>query len=141
MTSSYQGISQGNRGFNPDPTPDYTAQIQRRNQELQRSIDRFNDSVNANDVARMANAQRAGEDMQALGQLSKTLGDVLGEVQKERIKKFQNQAKLLKAAGLDTPEKVEAARKEQDRQEEELRETNAELNNCLLYTSPSPRDS
>lgn len=128
MTSSYQGISQGNRGFNPDPTPDYTAQIQRRNQELQRSIDRFNDSVNANDAARMANAQRAGDDMKALGQLSQTLGYVLGEVQKERIKKFQNQAKLLKAAGLDTPEKVEAARKEQDRQEEELRETNAELN-------------
>ena len=128
MTSSYQGISQGNRGFNPDPTPNYTTQIQRRNQELQRSIDRFNDSVNANDAARMANAQRAGDDMKALGQLSKTLGDVLGEVQKERIKKFQNQAKLLKAAGLDTPEKIEEARKEQDRQEEELRETNAELN-------------
>ena len=128
MTSSYQGISQGNRGFDPDPTPDYTRQIQQRNQELQRSLDRFNDSVNANDAARMANAQRAGDDMKALGQLSKTLGTVLGEVQKKRIEKFQNQAKLLKAAGLDTPEKIEAARQEQDRQEEELRETTAELN-------------
>ena len=128
MTSSYQGISQGNRGFDPSPTPDYTSQIQQRNQELQRSLNRFNDSVNANDAARMANAQRAGDDMRALGQLSKTLGTVLGEVQKKRIEKFQNQAKLLKAAGLDTPEKVEAARQEQDRQEEELRETTAELN-------------
>jgi len=128
MTSSYQGISQGNRGFNPDPTPNYTTQIQRRNQELQRDIDRFNTSVNANDAARLVNAEMAGDGMKALGQLSKTLGDVLGEVQRERIKKFQNQAKLLKAANLDTPEKIEAARKEQDRQEKELRETNAELN-------------
>lgn len=128
MTSSYQGISQGNRGFNPSPTPDYTRQIQQRNQELQRSLDRFNDSVNANDAARLANAQMAGDGMKALGQLSQTLGTVLGEVQKKRIEKFKNQAALLKAAGLDTPEKIEAHRKEQDRQEEELRETNAELN-------------
>ena len=128
MTSSYQGISQGNRGFDPTPTPDYTRQIQQRNQELQRSLDRFNDSVNANDAARLANAQMAGAGMEALGQLSQTLGTVLGEVQKKRIEKFKNQAALLKAAGLDTPEKIEAHRKEQDRQEEELRETNAELN-------------
>ena len=128
MTSSYQGISQGNRGFDPDPTPDYTKQIQQRNQELQRSLDRFNDSVNANDAARLANAQMAGAGMEALGQLSGTLSKVLGEVQKKRIEKFKNQAALLKAAGLDTPEKIEAHRKEQDRQEEELRETTAELN-------------
>lgn len=128
MTSSYQSISQGNRGFNPDPTPDFTSLIRQRNTELQRDIDRFNTSINANDAARMANARAAGDDMMALGQLSKTLGTVLGEVQKKRIEKFKNQAALLKAAGLDTPEKVEAARREQDRQEEELRETTAELN-------------
>ena len=128
MTSSYQGISQGNSGFNPDPTPDYTTQIQQRNQELQRSLDRFNDSVNANDAARLANAERAGDTARALGKLSATAAKVLGGIQTERIKKFQNEAKLLKAAGLDTPEKIEAARQEQDRQEEELRETNAELN-------------
>ena len=85
MTSSYQGISQGNRGFNPNPTPDYTKQIQQRNQDLQKYISRFNDSVNANDAARLANAQMAGDDMKALGKLSNTLGAVLGEVQKKRI--------------------------------------------------------
>ena len=128
MTSSYQGISQGNSGFNPDPTPDFTSLIQQRNRELQRDIDRFNTSVNANDAVRITNAERAGDDLKALGKLSGTLGSVLEMIQKQRIKKFENQAKLLKAAGLDTPEKVEAARKEQDRQEEELRETTAELN-------------
>ena len=128
MTSSYQGISQGNSGFNPDPTPDYTSKIQQRNQELQRSLDRFNTSVNANDAARLANAQRAGDTARAISQLSATAAKVLGGIQTERIKKFQNEAKLLKAADLDTPEKIEAARAEQDRQEEELRETNAELN-------------
>jgi len=128
MTSSYQGISQGNRGFNPNPTPDYTKQIQQRNQDLQKYISRFNDSVNANDAARLANAQMAGDDMKALGKLSNTLGAVLGEVQKKRIEKFKNEAALLKARGLDTQEKIDAAREEQDRQEEELRQTSAELN-------------
>ena len=127
MTSSYQGISQGNRGFNPDPTPDYTKQIQQRNQDLQKYISRFNDSVNANDAARLANAQMAGAGMEALGKLSGTLEKVLGEVQKKRIEKFQNEAALLKARGLDSQEKIDAAREEQDRQEEELRQSSAQL--------------
>ncbi len=127
MTSSYQGISQGNSGFNPDPTPDYTKQIQQRNQDFQRYISRFNESVNANDTARRANAAMAGDGARALGKLSKTFGSVLGEIQKKRIEKFQNEAALLKARGLDTQEKIDAAREEQDRQEEELRQSSAEL--------------
>ena len=128
MTSSYQGISSGGSGFNPNPTPTYTQQLKESNQNLNRYLERYYDSINANDQARMANARRAGDDMQALGQLSSTLGTVLQEVQKRRIAKFQNQAKLLKARGLDTQEKIDAAREQQDRQEAELRETNAELN-------------
>ena len=89
MTSSYQGLA-GNISGGADPTGDFLPAQQQANQQLQRSIDRFNESVNANDAARMANAKRAGDTARALGELSATAAKVLGGIQAERIKKFQS---------------------------------------------------
>jgi len=84
MTSSYQGLA-GNRSAGADPTADFLPAQQQANQKLKQDIERLNQSVNANDAARMANAKRAGDTARALGDLSKTLGDALGMYQAEQI--------------------------------------------------------
>ena len=105
MTSSYQGLS-GNRAGGADPTPEFLPAQQQADKRLQQNIDRLNQSINANAEARMLNAQRAGDAMQNLGRLSKTLGDALGMYQAGQIKKYQTQAQALTAIGVYDQEKL-----------------------------------
>ena len=120
---TYSGITSGSRDFNPDPTPAYSDRLRDLHNSLETNIDRFNQSVNANDQARLLNAERAGDDMRALGKLSGTLGSVLGAVQEQRIKRFQNEATVFNELGIDTQEKLDAARAKQDELEAELDES------------------
>ena len=99
MTSSYQGLS-GNRAGGADPTPEFLPAQQQADKRLQQSIDRLNQSINSNAEARMLNAQRAGDAMQNLGRLSKTLGDALGMYQAGQIQKYQTQAQALASIGV-----------------------------------------
>ena len=101
MTSSYQGLA-GNRSAGADPTADFLPAQQQANQKLKQDIDRLNQSVNANDAARMANAKRAGDTARAISELSATASKVLGGIQAERIKKFQTQGQALAALGIDS---------------------------------------
>ena len=105
MTSSYQGLS-GNRAGGADPTPEFLPAQQQADKRLQQNIDRLNQSINANAEARMLNAQRAGDAMQNLARLSKTLGDALGMYQAGQIKKYQTQAQALTAIGVYDQEKL-----------------------------------
>ena len=105
MTSSYQGLS-GNRAGGADPTPEFLPAQQQADKRLQQNIDRLNQSINANSEARLLNAQRAGDAMQNLGRLSKTLGDALGVYQAGQIKKYQTQAQALTAIGVYDQEKL-----------------------------------
>jgi len=105
MTSSYQGLS-GNRAGGADPTPEFLPAQQQADKRLQRDIDRLNQSINANSEARLLNAQRAGDAMQNLGRLSKTLGDALGMYQAGQIKKYQTQAQALTAIGVYDQEEL-----------------------------------
>ena len=105
MTSSYQGLS-GNRAGGADPTPEFLPAQQQADKRLEQSIDRLNQSINANSEARLLNAQRAGDAMQNLGRLSKTLGDALGVYQAGQIKKYQTQAQALTAIGVYDQEKL-----------------------------------
>ena len=123
MTSSYQGLA-GNRGAGADPTADFLPAQQQANQRLQQGIDRFNESVNANDAARMANAQRAGDTMKALGDLSATLGKALGMYQAGQIKKYQSQGQALAALGITNQEELLEA---QEKYEAEQRRTQEQL--------------
>ena len=75
----------------------------------------------------MANANRAGEDIKALASLSKTLGTVFGEIQKKKIERFRNEAQILKERGINSQEDLDAARAQQDSQEQELREQGQKL--------------
>jgi len=123
MTSSYQGLA-GNRGAGADPTADFLPAQQQANQRLQQGIDRFNESVNANDAARMANAKRAGDTMKALGDLSATLGKALGMYQTEQIKKYQSEGQALAALNITNQEELLAA---QEKYEAEQRRTQEQL--------------
>ena len=105
MTSSYQGLS-GNRAGGADPTPEFLPAQQQADKRLEQSIDRLNQSINANAEARLLNAQRAGDAMQNLGRLSKTLGDALGIYQAGQIKKYQTQAQALAAIGVYDQEEL-----------------------------------
>ena len=105
MTSSYQGLS-GNRAGGADPTPEFLPAQQQADKRLEQSIDRLNQSINANAETRLLNAQRAGDAMQNLGRLSKTLGDALGVYQAGQIKKYQTQAQALTAIGVYDQEKL-----------------------------------
>ena len=120
---TYSGITSGSRDFNPDPTPAYSKRLRDLHDSLETGIERQNQSVNANDQARQLNAQRAGENMKALGKLSSTLETVLGAVQEQRIKKFQTEATVFNELGIDTQEKLDAARAKQDELEAELEES------------------
>ena len=53
MTSSFQGISGGGGAFNPSQLGEYASGIRRQNEITQRDTKAFNNSVNANDKARM----------------------------------------------------------------------------------------
>ena len=94
MTSSYQGLA-GNRSAGADPTAEFLPAQQQANQNLVKGIDRLNESINANDAARLANARQSGDTMKALGQLSATLGKALGAYQTEQIKKYQSEGQLM----------------------------------------------
>ncbi len=120
---TYSGITSGSRDFNPDPTPAYSDRLRDLHNSLEKGIDRRNQSVNANDQTRQLNAQRAGENMKALGNLSSTLGSVLEGIQEQRIKRFQTEATVFNELGIDTQEKLDAARAKQDELEAELEES------------------
>lgn len=120
---TYSGITSGSRDFNPDPTPAYSDRLRDLHNSLEKGIDRRNQSVNANDQTRLLNAQRAGENMKALGNLSSTLGSVLEGIQEQRIKRFQTEATVFNELGIDTQEKLDAARAKQDELEAELEES------------------
>ena len=124
MTSSYQGLA-GNISSGADPTSEFLPAQQQANQQLQRSIDRFNQSVNANDAARMENAKRAGDIARALGELSATAAKVLGGIQADRIKKFQSEGQALAALNITNQEELLAA---QEKYEAEQRRTQDQLN-------------
>ena len=116
MTSSYQGLS-GNRAGGADPTPEFLSAQQQADKRLQRDIDRLNQSINANSEARLLNAQRAGDAMQNLGRLSKTLGDALGVYQAGQIQKYQTEAQALSAIGITNQEQlIEAQTKREQEQ-------------------------
>ena len=116
MTSSYQGLS-GNRAGGADPTPEFLPAQQQSDKRLQQSIDRLNQSINSNAEARMLNAQRAGDAMQNLGRLSKTLGDALGVYQAGQIQKYQTEAQALAAIGITNQEQlIEAQTKREQEQ-------------------------
>ena len=117
MTSSYQGLS-GNRAGGADPTPEFLPAQQQADKRLQQSIDRLNQSINSNAEARMLNAQRAGDAMQNLARLSKTLGDALGMYQAGQIKKYQTQAQALTAIGVYDQE--ELTKRQTLREQEQL---------------------
>jgi soluble lytic murein transglycosylase-like protein len=123
MTSSYQGLA-GNRSAGADPTADFLPAQQQANQKLKQDIDRFNQSVNANDAARMENAKRAGDTARAIGELSATAAKVLGGIQAERIKKFQSEGQALAAAGITDQEKLLEA---QEKYEAEQKRTQEQL--------------
>jgi len=123
MTSSYQGLA-GNRSAGADPTADFLPAQQQANQRLQQGIDRFNQSVNANDAARLANAKQAGDTARALGDLSKTLGNALGMYQAEQIKKYQSEGQALAALGITNQEELLEA---QEKYEVEQRRTQEQL--------------
>ena len=120
---TYSGITSGSRDFNPDPTPAYSKRLRDLHDSLEKGIDRRNQSVNANDQTRLINAQSAGDNMKALGNLSSTLGSVLEGIQQERIKRFQTEATVFNELGIDTQEKLDAARAKQDALEAELDES------------------
>ena len=116
MTSSYQGLS-GNRAGGADPTPEFLPAQQQADKRLEQSIDRLNQSINANAETRMLNAQRAGDAMQNLGRLSKTLGDALGVYQAGQIQKYQTEAQALAAIGITNQEQlIEAQTKREQEQ-------------------------
>ena len=119
MTSSYQGLA-GNIGGGTLPSPEFLPAQQQANQRLQQSIDRFNQSVNANDAARMANAARAGDTAKAISQLSATAAKLLGGIQADRIKKFQSEGQALAALNITNQEELLAA---QEKYEAEQRKT------------------
>jgi len=123
MTSSYQGLA-GNRSAGADPTADFLPAQQQANQKLKQDIERLNQSVNANDAARMANAKRAGDTARALGDLSKTLGDALGMYQAEQIKKYQSEGQALAALGITDQDKLLEA---QEKYEAEQKRTQEQL--------------
>lgn len=125
MTSSYQGLA-GNRSAGADPTADFLPAQQQANQKLKQDIERLNQSVNANDAARMANAKQAGDTARALGGLSKTLGDALGMYQAEQIKKYQSQGQALAALGITNQEELLEA---QEKYEAEQRRTQEQIDN------------
>ena len=87
MTSSFQGISGGGGAFNPSQLGEYASGIRRQNEITQRDTKAFNNSVNANDKARMENARQAGSDLIALGKLATTLTNELIKKQDEKNKK------------------------------------------------------
>ena len=123
MTSSYQGLA-GNRSAGADPTAEFLPAQQQANQNLVKGIDRLNESINANDAARMANARQAGDTMKALGQLSATLGKALGAYQTEQIKKYQSEGQALAALNITNQEELLA---EQEKYEAEQRRTQEQL--------------
>ena len=125
MTSSYQGLA-GNRSAGADPTVEFLPAQQQANQNLVKGIDRLNESINANDAARLANARQSGDTMKALGQLSATLGKALGAYQTEQIKKYQSEAQALSAIGITNQEELLAA---QEKYEAEQRQTQEQLDN------------
>jgi len=94
MTSSFQGIAGGGGAFNPSQLGEYASGIRRQNEITQRDTKAFNNSVNANDIARMENAKQAGSGLIALGQLATTLTDELIKKQDEKNKK-----EMLKGSG------------------------------------------
>jgi len=120
---TYSGITSGSRDFNPDPTPAYSDRLRDLHNSLEKGIERRNRSVNANDRARELNAAQAGDNMAALGKLSGTLGSLLEDVQRQRIKRFQTEATVLNELDIDTQEKLDAARAKQDELEAELEES------------------
>ena len=121
MTSSYQGLS-GNRAGGADPTPEFLPAQQQADRRLQRSIDRLNESINANAQTRLLNAQRAGDDMQNLARLSKTLGDALGMYQAGQIQKYQTQAQALAAIGVYDQEELTKRQTEREQQQLEAQQ-------------------
>ena len=123
MTSSYQGLA-GNRSAGADPTAEFLPAQQQANQNLVKGIDRLNESINANDAARLANARQSGDTMKALGQLSATLGKALGAYQTEQIKKYQSEAQALSAIGITNQEELLAA---QEKYEAEQKRTQEQL--------------
>ena len=115
MTSSYQGLA-GNRTSEVDSTPSFLPAQQTANQKLNQGIENFNQSVNANDATRIANAKNSGETLKALGNLSATLGTALGAYQAEQIKKYQSEAQALAGLGINDQDQLLEA---QNRYEEE----------------------
>ena len=120
---TYSGITSGSKDFNPDPTPAYSDRLRDLHNSLETNIDRFNQSVNANDQTRLLNAKNAGDDMRSLSALSSTLSSVLGAVQEQRIKRFQTEATVFNELGIDTQEKLDEYRAKQDELEAELEES------------------
>ncbi len=120
---TYSGITSGSRDFNPDPTPAYSDRLRDLHNSLEKGIDRRNQSVNANDQTRLLNASNSGQGLEALSKLSTTLGDVLGAVQEQRIKRFQTEATVFNELGIDTQEKLDEHRAKQDELEAELEES------------------
>ena len=128
MTSSYQGLS-GNRAGGADPTPEFLPAQQQADRRLQRSIDRLNESINANAQTRLLNAQRAGDAMQNLGRLSKTLGDALGIYQAGQIQKYQTQAQALAAIGVYDQEELTKRQTAREQQQLEAQQGLANAQN------------
>ena len=120
---TYSGITSGSRDFNPDPTPAYSDRLRDLHNSLENSIERRNRSVNANDQVRELNASNSGQGLEALSKLSSTLGDVLGDVQRQRIKRFETEATIMHELGLDTQEKLDEQLAKQDELEAELEES------------------
>lgn len=117
---TYSGITSGSSGIKPDPTPAYSKKMRELHDSLETGIDRRNQSVNANDRTREINANTSGQGLEALASLSTTLGTVLGDVQKQRIKRFENEATIMHELGIDTQEKLDEQRSKQDELEAEL---------------------
>jgi soluble lytic murein transglycosylase-like protein len=123
MTSSYQGLA-GNRSAGADPTSEFLPAQQQANQNLVKGIDRLNESINANDAARLANARQSGDTMKALGDLSATLGKALGMYQTEQIKKYQSEGQALAGLGITNQEQLLEA---QEKYEAEQKRTQEQL--------------
>lgn len=128
---TYSGITSGSKDFNPDPTPAYSKRLRDLHNSLETGIDRRNQSVNANDRTREINANTSGQGLEALASLSTTLGTVLGDVQKQRIKRFETEATLFNELGIDTQEKLDEQRAKQDELEAELEDSSKATDNAV----------
>ena len=71
-------------GFDPIKQIDYIPTLDRKNERLNRADEAALAQVRRNNQVKVQNAENAGKDLIALSELSKTLGDFVGKIAKER---------------------------------------------------------